>query len=122
MGDNRSRRKLGLPAKGISLVRYLLPDVQPKTSRYHTDERRVEYCSRACRHSGGKPILGFELILIDNGSSAPAALDFLVDAHDPRVRVLRQDEEFNYSRLSNPACKRVVPNLSSDDNDVSVIE
>lgn len=46
----------------------------------------------------------FEIIIVDNGSCEPAALDYLAAvARERRVRVLRRDEEFNYSRLNNVA-------------------
>ncbi|MEP6686584.1 MAG: glycosyltransferase family 2 protein, partial [Verrucomicrobiota bacterium] len=46
----------------------------------------------------------FEIIIVDNGSRDSAALAYLAAvAREPRVRVLRRDEEFNYSRLNNVA-------------------
>ncbi len=43
-----------------------------------------------------------ELVLIDNGSTDPAALALLTQAaQDPRVRVIRDDGAFNWSRLNN---------------------
>ncbi len=46
----------------------------------------------------------FELILVDNGSRDAAALAYLEKiSRDTRVRILRWDEEFNYSRLNNLA-------------------
>ena len=44
----------------------------------------------------------FEIILIDNGSRETAALEYLAKCHVIQGRrLLRCDEEFNYSRLSN---------------------
>ncbi|WP_374591772.1 glycosyltransferase [Aquabacterium sp.] len=46
----------------------------------------------------------YEIILIDNGSDDPAALDYFQKlAQDPRVRVIRDDRPFNYSALNNAA-------------------
>ncbi|MBA3543181.1 MAG: glycosyltransferase [Chthoniobacterales bacterium] len=46
----------------------------------------------------------FEIIIVDNGSRDSAALGYLAAvAREPRVRILRRDEEFNYSRLNNVA-------------------
>ena len=66
----------------------------------------------------------FEIILVDNGSRAAATLDYLASiSREPRIRVLRQDEEFNYSRLNNCG----VRNSSAEfillmNNDVNVIK
>jgi GT2 family glycosyltransferase len=47
-----------------------------------------------------------ELVVIDNGSTQPAALALLAHAAgDPRVRVVRCDEPFNWSRLNNAGAR-----------------
>ncbi|MFN8109091.1 MAG: glycosyltransferase family 2 protein [Thermoleophilia bacterium] len=47
-----------------------------------------------------------ELILVDNGSTEPDAVALLARlAKDPRVRVLREQGEFNYSALNNRAAE-----------------
>jgi len=44
----------------------------------------------------------YEILLIDNGSQEPDALQWLEDIQqDPRVRVLRYDYPFNYSAINN---------------------
>ena len=45
----------------------------------------------------------FEIIILDNGSSDPATLKYLQDAPagDSRIRVIRADIPFNWSRLNN---------------------
>jgi GT2 family glycosyltransferase len=47
----------------------------------------------------------FELLFIDNGTREPAALETIERwrAREPRMRVLRMDVPFNYSRLNNAA-------------------
>jgi GT2 family glycosyltransferase len=48
-----------------------------------------------------------EVMLVDNGSTSEAAADFAREAvADPRVRVLRVEEPFNYSRLNNLAARQ----------------
>ena len=43
-----------------------------------------------------------ELLVVDNGSTEPGALDYLAALESrPRVRVLRYDREFNYSAINN---------------------
>jgi glycosyltransferase involved in cell wall biosynthesis len=47
-----------------------------------------------------------EMIVVDNGSTDPATLEYLGElARDSRVTVLRDDKPFNYSRLNNDAVK-----------------
>lgn len=49
----------------------------------------------------------YEVVLIDNGSDDPEALEsFNALAKDPRVRVIRDDRPFNYSALNNAAVTR----------------
>ncbi len=46
----------------------------------------------------------YEIVLVDNWSTAPELADFLAEMRrEPRVRVLRVEEGFNYSRLNNLA-------------------
>ena len=48
----------------------------------------------------------FEIIVVDNGSDDPSALDYLKQiATKPNIRVLRIDAPFNYSALNNAAVK-----------------
>jgi GT2 family glycosyltransferase len=65
-----------------------------------------------------------ELVIIDNGSADADALQCLQDVQrDPRVRVVRDDRPFNYSRLNNEAAR-----IASGDilvllnNDIEVIQ
>jgi len=44
----------------------------------------------------------YEIIIVDNGSSEPKALEFLKDITlNSQVRVVRDDDDFNFSRLNN---------------------
>lgn len=46
----------------------------------------------------------YEIVIIDNGSVDPRAVALLAELADrPRIRVLRDDSAFNYSRLNNRA-------------------
>jgi len=110
---------------GFRRVRYLLPGDQPTVSIIIPTRDRVELLQPCVQSILEKTAYSrFELILIDNGSSAPAALDYLASiSHDPRVRVLRQDEEFNYSRLSNSGVQKSNAEfVLLMNNDVRVIE
>ncbi len=62
----------------------------------------VEQCIRSLLDVTDYP--HYEIILIDNGSDDPAALEcFEQLARDPRVRITRDDRPFNYSALNNAA-------------------
>jgi GT2 family glycosyltransferase len=106
-------------------VRYLLRDVRPTVSIIIPTRDRVELL-RPCVESilEKTAYSSFELILVDNGSRASATLDYLGSiSGEPRMRVLRQDEEFNYSRLNNCG----VRNSNAEfillmNNDVNVIK
>lgn len=44
----------------------------------------------------------FELLILDNQSSCPETLDYMKSVEsDPRVRILRWDQPFNYSAINN---------------------
>ena len=48
----------------------------------------------------------FDVLVVDNGSSDPATLDWLAQAgEDPRVHVLRDEAPFNFSALNNRAAR-----------------
>lgn len=50
----------------------------------------------------------FEVVVVDNGSRDPVALEYLSDiARWPQVRVLRYDQPFNYSAINNFAVAQV---------------
>lgn len=106
-------------------VRYLLPEVQPTVAIIIPTRDKVELL-RPCVQSllEKTTYSSFEVIVIDNGSSEPAALEYLASlSRNPRVRVLRHDEEFNYSRLSNCGVQRCDAEfVVLLNNDVSVIE
>jgi len=106
-------------------VRYLLPDIPPTVSIIIPTRDRVELLQPCVQSILQKTAYsGLELIVIDNGSSRPAALDYLAAiSRDPRVRVSRQDEEFNYSRLNNCGVQKSNAEfVLLMNNDVNVIE
>jgi len=65
-----------------------------------------------------------EVIIVDNGSQEPATLSYFADIqNDPRVRVLRDDGPFNYSRLNNLAIAHARGTyVCFLNNDIEVIE
>jgi len=91
---------------GGHLIHWPLPDPPPLVSviiatRDQGDLLRCCLTSLA-EHAGGNPPT--ELILIDNGSSEPATLEYLARLEEQEnVRVLRRSGKFNYAALNNEA-------------------
>lgn len=91
---------------GGHVVHWPLPDTPPLVSviiptRDHGDLLRCCLTSLAEHGQGNPPS---EIILIDNGTSEPKALDYLADLERHlNVRILRRPGEFNYSALNNEA-------------------
>jgi len=91
---------------GGHLIHWPLPDPPPMVSviiatRDQGDLLRCCLTSLA-EHAGGNPPT--ELILIDNGSSEPATLEYLAHLEkQENVRVLRRSGKFNYAALNNEA-------------------
>ncbi|HPS77667.1 MAG TPA: glycosyltransferase family 2 protein [Thermoanaerobaculaceae bacterium] len=79
-------------------------------------------CIESIVHLTARPEL--EIIVVDNGSREPETLAYLDSlAHDPRVRVLRDDREFNWSALNNRAASEAHGEvLCFLNNDVEVLD
>lgn len=65
----------------------------------------------------------YEVLVVDNGSTEPAALQYLAALQDrPRVRVLRYTEPFNYAAINNFAVAQAGGDvIALVNNDVEVI-
>ncbi|HRH79826.1 MAG TPA: glycosyltransferase [Thiobacillaceae bacterium] len=65
----------------------------------------------------------FEVLIIDNGSDEPAALDYLARiGADPRVRVLSYTDSFNFSAMNNLAARHATGDyLLLLNNDTAVL-
>lgn len=65
----------------------------------------------------------YEIILVDNGSDEPASIDYFksLELHS-RIRVMRDDREFNYSALNNVAVREARGEyIGLINNDIEVI-
>jgi len=86
-------------------IRWPVPDPAPLvTIVIPTRDRRD--LLQACVESifGRTRYVNFELLIVDNQSSRPDALDYLRQlSADPRVRVIPYDAPFNYSAICNRA-------------------
>ena len=65
----------------------------------------------------------YEILLIDNGSDDPAALAYFSELNQhERIRVIRDDSEFNYSALNNRAVRQAKGELIGLlNNDIEII-
>jgi O-antigen biosynthesis protein len=105
-------------------VRYPLPSARPLVSLFIPTRNQVELL-RICMESilGRTQYPDFEILIIDNGSDDPDALQYLRDiAAEPRVQILRDPREFNYSCLNNLAARHARGTVFGlVNNDIEVI-
>jgi len=91
------------PLEDFQRIRYSLPAMAPKVSLIIPTrdllERLQPFLTSILERT---TYPNYEILVIDNGTRDPAALAYLESLRsEPRVRVFRRDEEFNYSRLNN---------------------
>ena len=89
-------------------TRFALPDVVPLVSLI-IPTRNGLHLVRRCVESILKKTsyLNYEILIVDNGSDDPATLQYFQELQpETRVRVIRDDREFNFSALNNDAVKR----------------
>lgn len=122
-------RLTGRPAaRGLSHGHYRvdwpLPEPAPRASLVIPTRDRVDLlrtCVESLLEKTDYP--DFELVVVDNQSSDPAALEYLESLPARgRVRVLRYDRPFNYSAINNWAVRQCAsPLVGLLNNDVEVI-
>ncbi len=105
-------------------VCWALPENPPGVSLIIPTRDAVDLlrtCSQSLLEKTEYPDL--ELLIVDNGSTDPAALSLLKElAWDPRVRVLRVNAPFNFSALNNLAAREARGSvLGLVNNDIEVI-
>jgi GT2 family glycosyltransferase/SAM-dependent methyltransferase len=94
-------------APTLNRVRFVLPDPLPLVSIIIPTSDRVDLlsmCVNSILHNSSYPAL--EILIIDNGSVEPETLRFFEQLPSDRLRVIRDDGEFNFSRLNNFAAGR----------------
>src|SRR5690606_11790335 len=107
VGEHLGRTQPGARVEELShghfRVRWPLPSPPPKVSLVVPTRDRVELLRtwvESILERSTYP--AFELVVVDNQSSDPAALDYLRQLEGrERVRVLRYDAPFNYSAINN---------------------
>jgi GT2 family glycosyltransferase len=77
----------------------------PKVTVIIPTRNRVDLLRTCIEGLGRTDYPDFEVIVVDNGSDDPATLNYLAGLDPARVRVLRDDGPFNFSRLNNRAAK-----------------
>ena len=105
-------------------IRYQLPNEKPTVSiiiltRDHADVLRT--CLQSILEKTTYP--AFDILLLDNGSTEAAAIAYLEElAREPRLRIVRCDEEFNFGRLNNLAVSHTTSEfVALLNNDLTVI-
>lgn len=105
-------------------IRYALPGRPPRVSIVIPTRDQIGVL-RTCVDSlvGKTAYPDFEVIVVDNGSIEPETLAYLSSQEDSRVRVIRDDSPFNYSRLNNRAVQSSSGTLVClMNNDIEVID
>ena len=110
---------------GTIILDYPLPAPPPLVSIIIPTRNRVDLLARAV--SGVLDATAYapiELLIIDNGSTERATLDYLAQiGSDTRVRVLRWDHPFNYAAINNFAAAPARGDyLCLLNNDVEIID
>lgn len=109
---------------GVFRVRHPLPDDHPLVSIIVPTRDNVGLLSK-CIDSilAGTTYKRYEIIVVDNQSSEPATLRYLNSlACHARVRVVKHDRPFNYSRINNDGVRHCKGSLICLlNNDVEVI-
>jgi glycosyltransferase involved in cell wall biosynthesis len=107
---NEHFARLGVEAKaeyiGIGYrARYALPHPPPLVSLIIPTRNALKLVRQCIESIVAKTTYSpYEIILVDNGSDDPAALDyFRALSQRPNIRVLRDERDFNYSALNNAA-------------------
>ncbi|GAB2492553.1 hypothetical protein GCM10027084_01410 [Pseudoxanthomonas sangjuensis] len=128
VAEQLSRCATGALAEELShghyRVRWPLPESLPKVSLVIPTRDKANLL-RQCIDSilQRSTYNNFEILIVDNGSSEPDAIDYLASLKgERRIRVLRYDKPFNYSAINNWAvsqCDGEVIGLVN--NDIEVI-
>jgi len=87
-------------ATGLVRVKWRLPETVPKVSILIPTRDGVYF--QRCIESilRGTGYADYEIVVIDNGSTSPEMLNYL-RRHESWLRVVRDEREFNFSRLVN---------------------
>ena len=123
VASNLGGRVESLP-NGFYRVHPQLPSVLPLVSLIIPTRNALELVKQCVESILSKTsYANYEILLIDNGSDDPAALAYFSELNQhKRIRVIRDDSEFNYAALNNRAVKLANGELIGlVNNDIEVI-
>lgn len=89
-------------ASDLNRVHFALPSPVPFVSIIIPTRDRVDLlatCINSIFNRSTYP--SFEIVIVDNGSVQPKTAEYLADLPKERVKVIRDDAPFNFSRLNN---------------------
>ena len=112
------------PHPGYYRVRWPLPSDPPRVTLIMPTRDQAGLLRTAVESILGRTdYANFELLVIDNGSTAPDATAYLASLASRRnVRVLRYDEPYSFAALNNWAVGQIdAPLLAFVNNDVEVV-
>ncbi|GAA4337723.1 hypothetical protein GCM10023165_15930 [Variovorax defluvii] len=105
-------------------VRYALPDDPPLVSLIIPTRNALELVRQCVSSIQAKTTYpAYEILIVDNASDDPAALDYFRSlAQQPNIRVLRDERPFNYAQLNNGAVAQARGELVAlVNNDIEVL-
>lgn len=112
------------PATPFYRIRPAIPQPAPMVSLIIPTRDGVDHLRKCIESIRGKTTYRpYEIIVVDNGSTDPEALDYLASiACYDNVRILRHDAPFNYSEINNIAVREARgPIVGLINNDIEVI-
>ncbi len=122
---NQGARVEVIPELSMLRVRYAVPQPEPMVSLIvptYNQHKLLAQCVNGILNSTSYK--NIELIVVDNRSNDPDTLEYLKELpiKDTRVRVIRDDGPFNFSRINNDAVKHAHGSiLGFINNDIQVI-
>lgn len=112
-------------APGMHRIRFTLPETPPLVSIVIPTRNGLDLM-RMCLDSLRKTNYpNYEVIVVDNGSDDPAALEFLAERQTAgQIQVLRDDSPFNFSALNNNAVHKLAKGefVLLMNNDIEIIQ
>jgi GT2 family glycosyltransferase len=123
-GDSGAKVE-SIPELSMLRVRYATPNPQPLVSLIVPTFNQYQLLSQCVEGIlNGTSYKNIELIIVDNRSNDPRTLEYLseIPTKDSRVKVVRDDGAFNFSRINNDAVKHAKGAiLGFVNNDIQVI-
>jgi len=109
---------------GMYRIRYAIPASSPLVSLIIPTRNGLDLIKQCIESIVAKTTYkNYEIIIIDNNSDEPRTLDFFGSlAGESRIRVIRDERDFNYSALNNAAVQQAQGEyIGLINNDIEVI-